>query len=157
MEGEFRMKSETRSRGRWTNLVGMVLIGLILIVPPSIFGKTGDVVAIKAGHIVTVTGGVIENGTIIIRNGLIQAVGKDLVIPPGAEIVQEDTMYVYPGLIDAHSSLALKKAEQKDQPTQPGGQSARGPTGPSPTMMSPVRARLVQACLAFSNCSSVLS
>jgi len=137
MVGESRFMTKTRCKKRGTILVGIGLICLILLGSPSIYGITEDVVAIKAGQIVTVTAGVIENGTIIIRNGIIEAIGKDLVIPPGAEIIQEDTMYVYPGLIDAHTSIALQKPEQTEQSSQPGGQSSRGPVGPSPTMMSP--------------------
>lgn len=111
------------------------LLWLALMIPVSALADFGGVYAIKAGHIVTVTGGVIENGTVLIRDGLIEAVGPDIAVPPDAEVIVEDTMYVYPGLIDAHTSLALEKAEQ------PSSQQARGtqqrPAQPSPTLMSP--------------------
>jgi len=73
-----------------------------------------DLFAIKAARIITVTGSVIENGTIIVKNGIIDAVGKDIPIPVGAEMINVDTMSVYPGLIDAHTSLALKLPQQKE-------------------------------------------
>jgi imidazolonepropionase-like amidohydrolase len=77
-------------------------------------GEFGNVYAIKAGKIITVTGGILENGTILVRDGIIQAVGPNVVIPPDAEVVTADTMWVYPGLIDAHTSLALKLPKQKE-------------------------------------------
>ena len=60
-----------------------------------------------------------------------------MAIPAGAEVIEEDTMYVYPGLIDAHSSLALEKPKQEEQPSTGGGRSSRTPSGPMPTMLSP--------------------
>jgi len=81
-------------------------------------GEFGNVYAIKAGKIITVTGGIIENGTILVRDGIIQAVGQNIVIPPDAEIVAADTMWVYPGLIDAHTSLALKLPTKKSDEAQ---------------------------------------
>lgn len=62
---------------------------------------------IKAGRILTMDGPVVENGMIIIENGRIKAVGKELPIPEGAEIVDEPEGWVLPGLIDAQSSLGL--------------------------------------------------
>ena len=95
-------------------------------------GEFGNVYAIKAGKIITVTGGIIENGTILVRDGIIQAVGQNIVIPPDAEIVAADTMWVYPGLIDAHTSLALKlptkkSDEAQEQQTQTPAAKARLP------------------------------
>jgi len=77
-------------------------------------GEFGNVYAIKAGKIITVTGGIIENGTILVRDGIIQAVGQNIIIPPDAEVVAADTMWVYPGMIDAHTSLALKLPKKKE-------------------------------------------
>jgi imidazolonepropionase-like amidohydrolase len=47
--------------------------------------------------------GTIEKGTIIIRNGKIAAIGKDLAIPAGAQVIDGTGKYVMPGIIDAHS------------------------------------------------------
>ncbi len=63
--------------------------------------------AIKAGRILTMAGPALENGIILIENGRIKAVGKELSIPDGAEIIEEQEGWVLPGLIDAHSSLGL--------------------------------------------------
>src|SRR6266545_2919111 len=46
----------------------------------------GDAYAIKGGTVVTVTGATIQKGTVIIRNGLIEAVGADIPIPGDARV-----------------------------------------------------------------------
>ena len=63
--------------------------------------------AIKGGKIYTVTGDVIEGGVILIEDGKIKAVGKDVQIPEGAEVVDATGKVVTPGLIDSHSHLAV--------------------------------------------------
>jgi len=62
---------------------------------------------IKAGRILTMIGPPIEQGVIIVEGDKIKAVGKDLAIPEGAEIIDEPEGWVLPGLIDVHSSLGL--------------------------------------------------
>jgi imidazolonepropionase-like amidohydrolase len=63
--------------------------------------------AIKGGKIYTVTGDVIDGGVILIENGKITAVGKDVPIPDGAEVIDATGKVVTPGLIDSHSHLAV--------------------------------------------------
>ena len=63
--------------------------------------------AIRAGKIWTVTNGVITDGVIIIKNGKIDAVGKNPPIPREARILEMPGKNVIPGLIDAHSHLGL--------------------------------------------------
>jgi imidazolonepropionase-like amidohydrolase len=58
-------------------------------------------------RIETVTKGVIERGTIVVRDGLIQAVGADVAPPADARILDLSGRTVYPGLIDLISSLGL--------------------------------------------------
>src|SRR5438045_1587506 len=49
----------------------------------------------------------IEQGTLVIRDGLIVAAGKDLPIPPDAEVIEGSGLTVYPGFIDAGTSVLL--------------------------------------------------
>ena len=67
----------------------------------------GDAYAIKGGTVVTVTGATIQKGTVIIRNGLIEAVGADIPIPGYARVIDATGMTVYPGLIDAYTNIGL--------------------------------------------------
>lgn len=70
-------------------------------IPPA-----GTLVAITNATVLTASHGTIENGTVLIRNGKIAAVGKDLAVPAGAQIIDGNGKYVMPGIIDAHSHSA---------------------------------------------------
>ncbi len=69
-------------------------------------------IAIRGGRIHTVSAGVIEGGIVVIANGRIAAVGKDVAIPPGATVVDASGMHVYPGLIDGLTTLGLTEVGQ---------------------------------------------
>ena len=68
--------------------------------------------AIKNGTIFTGTGDVLERGSILIRDGKIQAVGTELEIPPEAEILDASGCVVTPGLIDAHTHIGVRGEPQ---------------------------------------------
>src|SRR5215470_10814517 len=61
-------------------------------------------IAIRNAKIVTVSGPVIAKGTVVVRNGLIEAVGDSVQTPPDAMIIEGEGMTVYPGLIDGLST-----------------------------------------------------
>jgi imidazolonepropionase-like amidohydrolase len=64
------------------------------------------VVAIRGGTILTATRGTIANGTIILRDGRIAAIGQNIPIPADADVVDATNRFVSPGLIDCHSHIA---------------------------------------------------
>ncbi|MBI1394106.1 MAG: amidohydrolase family protein [Alphaproteobacteria bacterium] len=68
--------------------------------------KPTGVVAITGARIVTmadVDGGIIDNGTLVIRGDRIAAVGAELAPPAGAVIIDAKGKTIIPGLIDAHA------------------------------------------------------
>ena len=66
-----------------------------------------SVVAIRGGTVLTVTRGTIQNGTVILRDGKIAAVGgPGTDVPAGADVVDAKGRFVTPGIIDAHSHVA---------------------------------------------------
>ncbi|MDQ3131500.1 MAG: amidohydrolase family protein [Acidobacteriota bacterium] len=69
-------------------------------------GKAGTF-AITNARIVTVSGATIENGTVIIQNGKIAAVGANVTVPANAERIDGKGLSVFPGMIDAATSLGL--------------------------------------------------
>jgi imidazolonepropionase-like amidohydrolase len=70
-------------------------------------GAQDKVTVIQNATVMTVTRGTIEKGDILIRNGKIAQVGKSVRVPQGAEVIDATGMYVIPGIIDAHSHIAV--------------------------------------------------
>jgi imidazolonepropionase-like amidohydrolase len=64
--------------------------------------------AIENVQIVTGTGAVIENGTVVVGNGLIEAVGANVTVPGDAWVIDGSGLTVYPGLFDALSQVGLQ-------------------------------------------------
>src|SRR6266478_3024576 len=64
-------------------------------------------VAIRNAKIVTVSGPVIAKGTVVVRNGLIEAVGENVAVPADAWVVEGEGLTVYPGLIDSLSTVGI--------------------------------------------------
>src|SRR4029453_16987893 len=66
--------------------------------------------AIKGAKLVTATAAPIANGTIVIRNGVIDAVGANVTVPSDAMVIDGTGMTVYPGLIDMGNGAGLDAA-----------------------------------------------
>jgi imidazolonepropionase-like amidohydrolase len=64
--------------------------------------------AITGARIVPVSGAPIENGTVVMRGGLIVSVGANVTAPAGAVVVDGKGLTVYPGLIDMGSTAGLE-------------------------------------------------
>jgi imidazolonepropionase-like amidohydrolase len=65
------------------------------------------VVAIRGATLLTVSHGTIPNGTIVLSDGKIAALGAGIATPPGAEIIEAAGRFVSPGIIDCHSHIAV--------------------------------------------------
>ena len=119
------MKTEIRSRGdagmrRWASL----LITVICLTattfaqqPANPTTQTGvmparGTFAIRNARIVTVSGAEIENGTVVVRDGKIAAVGTTVAVPAGAQNIEARGLSVYPGMIDAGTSMGLVEIGQ---------------------------------------------
>lgn len=64
-------------------------------------------IALQGATVHTVSGEVVENGTILFENGVITAVGTDVDIPAGAQVVDVTGKHIYPGLIDTYSQVGI--------------------------------------------------
>lgn len=64
-------------------------------------------IVIKNGFIKTINGEDIENGQVIIEEGKIKAVGKNLEIPKDAQIIDANGLMVTPGFIDGHCHIGM--------------------------------------------------
>jgi imidazolonepropionase-like amidohydrolase len=95
--------------------------------PPSVF-------AIRGARVVTVSGPVIEKGTVVIRDGLIADVGASVPIPADAWVIEAEGLTVYPGLIDALSSLGMPEAAAQTAGTVRATSRSQQPApAPAPT------------------------
>src|SRR5262245_8849651 len=67
---------------------------------------TPNVFAIRGARVVTGVGAPIENGTVVIRRGAIEAVGASVTVPGDANVIDGKGLTVYPGLIDLGNTQA---------------------------------------------------
>lgn len=72
-------------------------------------GAQDQPVAFKGAKIYPITGDVIENGTLVIHNGKISAIGdsNEVQIPDMAVIIDVSDKIIMPGLVDSHSHLGI--------------------------------------------------
>ena len=111
-EGGARVNAVLRA-GRRTVLA---LAGALLLLPAGADAQVrmtvppqSEPVALQGATIHTVTNGVIENGTILFENGVIRAIGTDVEIPAGTRVVDVSGKHIYPGLIDAYSTVGISE------------------------------------------------
>jgi imidazolonepropionase-like amidohydrolase len=71
-------------------------------------------VVLRGATIHTVTNGVIENGMIVMDRGKITAIGANVEIPRGAKVVDVSGKHIYPGLIDAYSTVGITEIGSVD-------------------------------------------
>src|SRR6266481_2239542 len=86
------------------------LVTALLLLCACALAETPLAVAIRNAKIVTVSGPVIAKGTVVVRNGLIEAVGENVAVPADAWVVEGEGLTVYPGLIDSLSTVGLASA-----------------------------------------------
>jgi imidazolonepropionase-like amidohydrolase len=66
-----------------------------------------DTFMLKGATVHTMAGAAIENGSVIVRNGKIIGVGKNLAAPKDVRVIDGKGMQVYPGMIDAATEVGL--------------------------------------------------
>ena len=71
--------------------------------------QPATVYAITHGKIFTLAGETIDDGTIIIRDGKIAAVGAQVTVPQGAQVIDAKGLQVYPGLFDSVTQMGLRE------------------------------------------------
>jgi len=107
----------------------------LLLLSASAIADAPGVYAITGGTVHPVSGPEIANGVVIVRDGLIESVGANVAIPADATIIDVKGGHIYPGLIDAQTSLGFPSATAPRR-RGPAAAGARAPealpeTGPS--------------------------
>ena len=83
--------------------------------------------AITNVNIVQAPGRKIDMGTVVLKDGLIVSVGKNVSIPPDAIVIKADSVYVYAGFIDGLSRVGVAKPKEEER-----GQRPKDPGNPKP-------------------------
>ena len=93
------------------SLLVLTLAAATVAASPGRASAQSEPVLIRAGTIHTVTGGTIQDGEILIRDGVIEALGTSVDAPAGTRVYEAEV--VIPGMIDAHAHLALDRSSRR--------------------------------------------
>ena len=96
------------------NIVNTLLL-LVIFSVPSLAQEKGSVF-IQNATLITITDGIIENGDVLIIDGVITGIGTNLSAPLGVNVVNGSGKYVMPGIIDAHSHLNTVSTNEARNP-----------------------------------------
>ncbi|MBK9256440.1 MAG: amidohydrolase family protein [Saprospiraceae bacterium] len=87
---------------------------LIILIPVLSYGQ-GNVL-LKNGTVITVTNGTKQNTDVLIQNGKITRIDKNITATTGTKVVDVSGMFVMPGIIDAHSHIAIDAVNEATSP-----------------------------------------
>ncbi len=101
------------------------------------FGQLPSAIAIRNAKVVTISGPVLAKATVVLRNGLIEAVDENATVPADAWVLEGDGLTVYPGLIDAMSNWGMPAGLAA--PSRPGVPQSVGPVAQNSLPAPPSR------------------
>ena len=115
------MRSPMRPSLLSSALAGLALLGLAMpagaqtpgTLPPA--SARGDVL-IQGATVHTVTNGTLESTDVLVRDGKIERIGPGLNAPRGVRTIDATGMHLMPGIIDAHSHIALSSVNEATNP-----------------------------------------
>lgn len=115
------------------------LAAIAVLVPPLAAQRNvPSTYAITNATLYPVSAPTIAKGTIIIRDGLIVALGANVAVPADAQVIDGTGLTVYPGLFDSYGSIGLPSTNAAAA-AGAGGRGAGAPTTPTPAPALPVR------------------
>lgn len=89
---------------------------LALVMTGTAVAQPKGSILVKNATVITITNGTLENTDVLVQNGLITRIGQNLNAPRGVETVDGTGKYLLPGIIDAHSHLALLSINEASSP-----------------------------------------
>lgn len=81
---------------------------VVLSISAAAISGAAQTVLIRNATVLTVTKGTVENGSVLVENGKVAAVGTNVSAPAGATVVDGTGKYLMPGIIDCHSHTAIE-------------------------------------------------
>src|ERR671913_2270902 len=108
------MKNPSRSSGQvlFLALMGVLCFG-VRAQDVRILQPVSRCYAITKVSVVQAPGRKLDNATVVVRDGIITAVGQNIAVPTDAAIVRGDSLYVYAGFIDGLSRVAVNKPKDE--------------------------------------------
>ena len=106
----------------------VALIAALTFVPTRAATTAGVPYAIKGARVFTAAGAPIDNGTVVMRDGVIEDVGANVTTPADAIVIDGAGMNVYPGLIDMTNDAPIDTGEDTTAAAG-GGRGAAGGGG----------------------------
>jgi imidazolonepropionase-like amidohydrolase len=97
--------------------IGVLIAAALLVALAAVAQEAPQ--AFTGATILTITGGEIEGGTLVVHKGKIVAVGSDVAIPSGAVVHDVTGKIVMPGLVDTHSHIGQVSGADSSAPIQP--------------------------------------
>lgn len=80
------------------------------------YGQDKGNILIKNGTVLTITKGTLEGTDILVRDGKITQLGKNISTPAGFAVIDATGLYVMPGIIDAHSHAGIDAVNEATSP-----------------------------------------
>jgi len=108
-----------RSAPRFRIPIGVGLAVILAAISPTraAADETSEVIVIKAGRVHTVAGDPVESGMVVVRDGRIEAVGRDVAVPENAQVIELKDGVVTPGLIDACCAVGFEIPQEATRGT----------------------------------------
>jgi imidazolonepropionase-like amidohydrolase len=94
----------------------LITLAMMLITISAFAQVERGSVLIKNGTVLTITKGIQENTDVLVKDGRIAQIGKNIAAPAGVKIIDATGHHVMPGIIDAHSHLALDAVNEATSP-----------------------------------------
>ena len=92
-----------------------LLLIMVLAVNVTLAQERGNIL-IRNATVLTITKGVLENTDVLVKDGKISQLGKNIATPAGYKVIDATGMYVMPGIIDAHSHQGIDDVNEATNP-----------------------------------------
>ena len=94
------------------DIKGIFVLASLFLPFLSVGAFSAQEIAIQAGTILPISDAPIENGTILIKDGKIAALGQNIAVNSDVRVIDASGKFVMPGLIDAQSRLFVIDSEK---------------------------------------------
>lgn len=92
-----------------------LIIGAVILLSFTLYANStsikGPAFAIKAGKILTITNGIIEDGIVLVDKGKIEKIGKGFSIPPGYTLIDASEYWLLPGFVETHTHIGVETSD----------------------------------------------